>query len=632
MTDTRITIIDSQGRISARVYASLADVSDAAIGTIVCVDNGSVGEFYVRVHNPEPSWQPITGGLSHVAANGTSVSPDPATINFVDGNFTSVSAITDIADPSKADVTINTHGLVHRVEGTSGGPATDVEVLQFTSDGSMNIAVSQESSHYAGIGIFLNSPVVRDVTTHRLPSSDLLRADIIDGTLDIYAPDPCDCGATVPPTKQAGLNSACNGAHELSIWLTGIANVALTDAIAQASTPISTGILSVIGSISSDLADFGWLLNALSEYWNGTQLTAIQTALNTDSNQALFATCCYCAIGQSTKITGGTLSAIANAIQGNFTDVPLLNFLYNFVLSISPGQADLQYQIGALDTSSTYDCSAIDCSALQDCYSVNPATLQPFYVPQWVIPNMGIKYSKVAGCWYFPVPPYSDSQSVGLRVDMYAMTGVIPDSAHEYAVYFNAHLLNVAQSASNDAYPLTDTLTANTDGSYTVSKRYVEVRGEAESGPGVSVDGLEVTGICYRVTMPSVGMVTHRSDLPYRGPASIAIPGTLTFAMPSTGADSGLYMHESWIDFSMPVKVTCVSVGQWVGTGGDGGNTLFGSSAVPVTFADPHYFGNVKLPPMDNPGGQSFGTVQSLYLNARGDSSDITYVYYIEPV
>lgn len=617
-SETRVTIIDSKGRLATRVYASLADIEyPVSIGTLVCIDNGTTGEFYVRVSSPSgDTWQPITGGISHVSDNGTALSPDPATLNFSNSDTIALTAITDITDPSKANISANAVGLVKRVISPDTTVQTGVSGIGFTAFAGSSISVSEKNSDgnvYVGIGI--SARVIEDVTVSRGAVGTLLQADIVNNTLNIIAPDPCDCGTTLPPVKQSGPNSACNGANGLAIWLTGIANTALSQAISQASSPISTGILSVIAVINSDLADFGWLLNALSAYWNGSQLSAIQSALNTAPNQALLAQSIYCAVGSATKITGGTLSQIANVIQGNFTDIALNDFLYNFVLSLAPGQADLNYQIAALDTAASYDCSAYDCTALQHCYSINPANLQPFYVPFWVVPSTGIRYSAIAGAFYFPIPPYTDSQLVGLRLDLYTVLGTIPSADNPYLISFNASLQTVAQGTSDTAYPLADTLAADNLGQYRVTARFIELRGLSESIPGAITGGLELTGLCYR-TAPVVSV-----NLTYTygaGPATARYGDIITISNatpdPYVNCSNGLG-YDLWINFDIPVKLTIVSVNQWASAGCDSTNTLLcWQNSGHITGGDPHGMQNVRYPSLADPSGSVINPCTQMYI------------------
>jgi hypothetical protein len=598
----RIVVVDGYGVLATRVFPSLADVpATVRVGSLICVDNGAAGEFYVRTSGSSgPVFAPITGGISHVAANGTIVSPDPATINFLNSANVQFDAIPDITDPSKTDVTASVSGLMHEVQFNTNTPIDNVEILNLIGVNGVTITEQSIVPHLAKATIGITGTVVQDVSTHRAAPTALFSASITDNTLDLYAPDPCDCGDGIKPPQQPGANSACNAANALSNWVISTASTALVEAHAQADGPISTGILSVIGAVSEEVATIGWLLNAFSQFWSGSQIEHLQTALAGTDNQLMITRCIYCAIGNHGRVTAGTLSDISNLIQGNLVDIPLNKFMYDFVLALSAVQADFQYQLGALVTAPTFDCSLYDCNSLYNCFSVNPANLQPFYIPQFSLPLIGATYSTVGACWFFDSARYGAGTLVGFRVDLTTvLNGAIPTPAHPYNIFFGASFQVVAQGDTDTAAPLTSTLSPGTDGSYPVTARFVELRGISESAPGAEAGGLELTSICQaRASTVAVNITYAKGS----GPATATIGDTITCV---PGSISGV---DSLIDLTLSAQCEV----QWV----SGPRTLSSGNNCDFAWWYPHdtlstyYLGTGDTAPVNGHIGETHNAIR----------------------
>jgi hypothetical protein len=464
--------------------------------------------------------------------------------------------------------------------------------------------------------------LVKSIAVANVPGSTSGDVSVSDGLMTVSFPDPCGCGGpATPPVTGVTDQQLCNACFM-------VCNAIMTDAVTainslDSSAGASDTIVTAISTISGLLTDVDITTPfSLAIQFFSTFNTEVTNAIKTDviANQTTYRNLLICLLKCQTANTGNTLTNItlgylAAALQSDSSDTTgAVEFIANFIRSLGETKVQTLFFAGLTNGSTLFDCSTcLDCTQYLNCTFVSSLGVQPGYYPTFN-GSYRPRYDSLNVTWWFDSASVPTSALLAIRYDTLSLAGRIATSTNPVVVYFQAgNIVAVKQGDTDSGSPLSDTLAANGAGEYVVTNRYVEIQGNSASTEGAAFN---LTQVCQRAPLPSDRPSVAITYLYGTGPASVNYGDTLTVTGPADGGCSGLYYHNTWFTFAVPVKATLSSVGGWTTSGCSPSNTTFCYSRTTYsTTGHPQGCDVVNLAGSPDPTGTILDPVIEIYLN-----------------
>lgn len=443
-----------------------------------------------------------------------------------------------------------------------------------------------------------------------------------DGLMTVSFPDPCGCGQTnVKPLPGITDQQLCNAAYEVCSAIVTDAVTAITSLDTSAGSSDTIGAaLSTLSGLITDVditAPFSMTAQFILNY--SSTVTAVIKAgvvADQDAIKALLICLLTCQLRKTGNVISDiTLGYLAAALESNRADTSgAVSFVANFIRSLGVGKIQQLWYSGVSSSGTLYDCSSCrDCTQYTDCTYVSGITVSPAYYPAF---DSGYRprYDSVNNTWWFDSAIVPTSALLAFRYDTLSLAGRIATTGSPVVVFFDAgNISAVKQGDTDSASPFSNALSPNGEGEYVVTSRYVEIQGNSA---GTESAALNLTGVCQRAPLPSDRGSVAITYLYGTGPSSVYYGDTLTVTAPADGGCSGLYYHDTWFRFAVPVKATLSSVGGWTTSSCSPTNTTFCYSRTTYsTTGHPQGCDVVNIAGSPDPTGTILDPVIELYLN-----------------